>query len=257
MQGMGSKLSTLLPGTDSCPISRAPSNRPFYTIIIPNQIVQFNPILAPQMSVYSAWILGCFRYLCGFHHHNLENILHHLQWTFRACCLAMNLCIFFHQLLYEESMMMVRAFTNLITRKGQYRHNLHYCSEFSWWTSLQITGYFTSTEFHPNYIMTHLFHCSHLLSILQIDHTCPSISLPIFPPLSLLYPAPVYPGELIYFPFPIQSRCPSQSSYCYINSLELMITIWLSFTLHLMSPYKPCALIYHVCLSGSELPHSE
>ena len=41
--------------------------------------------------------------------------------------LAVDLCLCFHQLLDEGSLMTVRVVTNLITVDGQFRHPLHYC----------------------------------------------------------------------------------------------------------------------------------
>ena len=43
-----------------------------------------------------------------------------------AWCLVVDLYIWFHQLLDEDSMMIVEVFTDLITGEGQFRYPLHY-----------------------------------------------------------------------------------------------------------------------------------
>ena len=70
-------------------------------------------------------------FLCGFPHHDLNPFAHIipplLLLDFKSVlqCLAMDLCIRFHQLLDEGSVMTIRMVTNLITAEGQFRYPLH------------------------------------------------------------------------------------------------------------------------------------
>lgn len=77
--------------------------------------------------------VSCF---CGFPRHGFDPFVHIItppslqldsgslvQW------LVVNLCICFHQLL-DEGSMIIQVAINLITEEGQFRHPLHHCLEF-------------------------------------------------------------------------------------------------------------------------------
>ena len=73
--------------------------------------------------------------VCIFLHHDLAHILPppSLWFDFWSWpwCLAVDLCICFHWLLDDSSMIIVGLFTNLITGSGQVGHPLHTSSSLS------------------------------------------------------------------------------------------------------------------------------
>ena len=77
--------------------------------------------------------VSCFS---GFPHHGLDPFAHitvlpslPLDFGSSAQCLTVDLCICFHQLLVESSMLAIKVVFNLITGEGQFRRPLHCCLE--------------------------------------------------------------------------------------------------------------------------------
>ena len=108
----------------------------------------------------------------------------------------------------------------------------------------------------------------YLIPEMSANFSCPSQHSPsTLPTRSLLFPSPAtpsLPSKSILALLPRKILVPTPPQYpntphpiplslpCYLASLGLWIIAWLSFTANIHLQLRTC----HVCLSGSELPHS-
>ena len=83
------------------------------------------PCYQSRVSELSLAQVSCF---CGYHHHGLDLFAHiiappslGLVSGSSAQCCSVDLCICFHHLLIEDSMMTIKEVMSLITGEGQFK----------------------------------------------------------------------------------------------------------------------------------------
>ena len=122
--------------------------------------------------------------------HDLDLFVHTLQLYFGSSVQCSNVgpFLYFHQLLDEGSMVILKIFISLTIGQGQFRPPLLYCLASYLGSSLRIPGNFSRIRFLASSIMApsikYLFPCSHL---------CPS-SISTIPFPQVLLAPPLSPG---------------------------------------------------------------
>lgn len=137
-----------------------------------------------------------FTCLFRFSHHDIELPCSYIPSSLSSTGLVVDLCLWFHQILDEGSMMTGGVFTSLIQGRT-FRHSLQYCGSHLG-LSLWITGNFPSTRILPNCNLSrYLFHSSPAPSLPPTRQSC---SLMLSSPAPSLYcpsVTPVYPVNII------------------------------------------------------------